>query len=88
MLKGCLGIYDEHYSQTGEILHNIQNNDLKSKQLGEYLQKMKVIIQTPMRSQFHQEGDIPTQYTRTLAKIYNQLHHLLYNTGKNWSYIR
>ena len=42
---------------------------------------MKVIIQTPMRSQFHQEGDIPTQYTRTLAKIYNQLHHLLYNTG-------
>ena len=58
-----------------------KNNDLKSKQLGEYLQKMKVIIQTPMRSQFHQEGDIPTQYTRTLAKIYNQLHHLLYNTG-------
>ena len=41
------------------------------------------MIVSPMRVQFKQEKDIPLEYTKTLGKIYNQLHKQLYNPGIN-----
>ena len=42
---------------------------------------MKLIIQTPMRGE-----QIPSSFTRTLAKIYNQLHNQLLNQPLIYQY--
>ena len=40
-----------------------------------------------MRVQHKEEKDIPAQFTKTLGKIYNQLHNQLYNSGEKMKFL-